>query len=229
MGPYCSRRARAKTTICGGSLSPSSTQFRMTTLLLTVSFLEGGALMAFEILSSKIYTPYLGSSIYVWTSILTITLSGLAIGYRIGGKYADTTPARKLEQALLLAAVTVGLSSFISVPVLESMLPLDVRAASLIGGMAIIFLPVLAMGMVSPLIVGLVSKSRTSTGSGISVPMAAGLVYGIGTLGGILLLLTTTFLLIPAIGIKASTFLLSGMLLLGALTVFTLRDRTNAQ
>lgn len=210
-------------------MSVAQKQLHMTSMLLVVSFMEGGALMAFEILSSKICTPYLGSSIYVWTSILTVTLSGLAVGYRIGGKYADTVPAGKLKQALLLAALMVGLSPFISVPVLQSMLSMDVKVASLMGGVAIVFLPVLAMGMVSPLIVGLISNAGSPAGSGISVPMAAGLVYGTGTLGGILFLLTTTFLLIPAIGVKASTFVLSGMLLLGALMAFKLKDQPNAQ
>ena len=57
-----------------------------TAILLTVSFIEGGALMAYEIISSRIYTPHFGGTVYVWTSILTITLLGLALGYRHGDK-----------------------------------------------------------------------------------------------------------------------------------------------
>lgn len=195
-------------------MSPSRYKF----LLLIVSFIEGGSLMAFEILSSKLYTPYLGSSIYVWTAILTVTLVGLAIGYRLGGKYAENGASKKLLQALLAAAVLVGLSSFISKPVLEAMLSMDVKTASLFGGMVIIFLPVLAMGMVSPLIVGLL----TSNGTRLSA--ASGLVYGIGTLGGILLLLIATFFLIPAIGVKASTFVLGCLLIIAAIIVFIIKE-----
>jgi predicted membrane-bound spermidine synthase len=174
--------------------------------------------MSFEILSSKLYTPYLGSSIYVWTAILTVTLIGLAIGYRLGGKYAENGARKKVLQALAAAAILVGLSSFLSKPVLEAMLSMDVKTASLFGGMAIIFLPVLAMGMVSPLIVGLL------TSNGTRLSMASGLVYGIGTLGGILLLLLTTFFLIPTIGVRASTFVLGCLLIVAALTVFIVKE-----
>ena len=194
------------------------TRERYQFLLLLVSFIEGGSLMSFEILSSKLYTPYLGSSIYVWTAILTVTLIGLAIGYRLGGKYAENGARKKVLQALAAAAILVGLSSFLSKPVLEAMLSMDVKTASLFGGMAIIFLPVLAMGMVSPLIVGLL------TSNGTRLSMASGLVYGIGTLGGILLLLLTTFFLIPTIGVRASTFVLGCLLIVAALTVFIVKE-----
>jgi predicted membrane-bound spermidine synthase len=178
--------------------------------------------MAFEILSSKLYTPFLGSSIYVWTAILTVTLIGLALGYRLGGKYADKNPAKVLSLALLFAACTIGWSSFISAPVLESILSMDVRSASILAGMVIIFLPVTALGMVSPLIVGLLSKQGTP------VPMASGLVYGIGTLGGIALLLLTTFYFIPSLGVMRSTFLLSGLLMLAFAIVFISKKEKHA-
>lgn len=177
-------------------------------VLLGISFIEGGALMAFEILSSKLYTPFLGSSIYVWTSILTLTLAGLALGYRIGGKLSREKPVKYLNYALIVAALTVAGSVYTAAPVLESLLDLDVKVASLLGGIAIIFIPVAAMGMVSPLMVGILNKK------GIKVSVATGLVYGIGTLGGIVLLLLTTFILIPSIGVRASIFLMGVLLLL---------------
>jgi predicted membrane-bound spermidine synthase len=194
------------------------TRERFQFLLLLVSFIEGGSLMAFEILSSKLYTPYLGSSIYVWTSILTVTLIGLAVGYRIGGKYAEQDASKKLLQALAGAALLIGISSFIAKPILEAMLSMDVRMASLFGGMLIIFLPVLAMGMVSPLIVGLLTKHGTR------LSMSSGLVYGIGTLGGIIFLLITAFIMIPLLGVKASTFVLGCLLIIAALIVFIVKE-----
>lgn len=185
----------------------------VTTSLLIASFLEGGALMAFEILSSKLYTPFLGSSIYVWTAILTLTLVGLALGYRIGGKLSVKQPVKYLKFALFLAALTVALSVVSTAPILEGMLDMDVRTASLFGGFAILFVPVTAMGMVSPLIVGILNKS------GLTLAMASGLVYGIGTFGGIALLLLTTFALIPTFGVSTSTLLMSLLLLVALLFV----------
>lgn len=192
-------------------------------ILLAVSFLEGGVLMAFEILSSKLYTPFLGSSIYVWTAILTVTLSGLALGYRLGGNLSLSNPRKHLLRVLLLAAGFIALTPFITGPILESLLEMDVKVASLLAGFLIIFIPITALGIVSPLIVGLLNKE------GQKVPFASGLVYGIGTFGGILIMLLTTFLLIPSIGVNSSVFLLCILLVIAAGFVFTLKNTPHAQ
>lgn len=175
--------------------------------------------MAFEILSSKLYTPYLGSSIYVWTSILTLTLAGLALGYRIGGKLSVTVPQKYLREALLIAGVTMLISIYSSGPILEAMLSMDVKTASLLGGILIIFLPVTALGTVSPLIIGIMSQN------GSTVSRSSGVIYGTGTIGGIALLLLTTFVLIPSIGVSTSILLFAILMLLCALLVLTLKPQ----
>lgn len=192
---------------------------RLLFTLLVISFLEGGSLMAFEILSSKLYTPYLGSSIYVWTSILTLTLAGLALGYRIGGKLSVTVPQKYLREALLIAGVTMLISIYSSGPILEAMLSMDVKTASLLGGILIIFLPVTALGTVSPLIIGIMSQN------GSTVSRSSGVIYGTGTIGGIALLLLTTFVLIPSIGVSTSILLFAILMLLCALLVLTLKPQ----
>ena len=55
-------------------------------IALTLSLIEGGAVMFAEIVSAKMIAPVFGTSLYVWTSVLTITLTGLMIGYFLGGK-----------------------------------------------------------------------------------------------------------------------------------------------
>ena len=50
-----------------------------------LSFIEGGAVMATELLGAKMLAPYFGSSLYVWATVLAVTLGGLAIGYFLGG------------------------------------------------------------------------------------------------------------------------------------------------
>ncbi|MBI3935501.1 MAG: glycosyl transferase, partial [Betaproteobacteria bacterium] len=49
-------------------------------LLYTVIFVTGGAVLALELLASRILTPYFGVSLYIWTGILSITLVALALG-----------------------------------------------------------------------------------------------------------------------------------------------------
>jgi len=48
--------------------------------------------MAIELLGAKILAIYYGNSLYVWTSVLGITLAGLAAGYFAGGFVSGKFP-----------------------------------------------------------------------------------------------------------------------------------------
>ena len=52
-------------------------------------FIEGASLMVVEIIGAKLLAPFYGSSLYVWTAILTITTLGLSLGYFLGGQIAE--------------------------------------------------------------------------------------------------------------------------------------------
>ena len=54
-----------------------------------ISFLIGFALMAYELVAARLLAPTIGSSIYVWTSVIGIIIAALSIGYWLGGKLAD--------------------------------------------------------------------------------------------------------------------------------------------
>src|SRR5688572_22171494 len=58
------------------------------TAFFPIIFLTGAAILALELLASRIMTPYFGVSLYIWTGILSITLISLALGYWAGGKLA---------------------------------------------------------------------------------------------------------------------------------------------
>jgi hypothetical protein len=181
--------------------------------LFIISFVEGGVLLSYEVLSAKIYTPYLGASIYVWTSILTVTLIGLAIGYWFGGKFSLKNPKKYLLVSLGGAGVLVILSTSIAETILPSLIDTDIKSASIMAGVLILFFPVLLMGMVSPLIIGILNLMKDRLSS------ATGLIYGIGTIGGIILLLITIFNLIPTIGVKNSSYVLgAGLLIAGGIS-----------
>ena len=57
-------------------------------MLHTIIFITGGAILALELLASRILTPYFGVSLYIWSGILSITLVSLAAGYWYGGRLA---------------------------------------------------------------------------------------------------------------------------------------------
>src|SRR6188768_1650344 len=76
-------------------------------LLNAIVFITGGAILALELLASRIMTPYFGVSLYIWTGILSITLVSLALGYWAGGRFASDgsgrpLPADKLVRSFVL-------------------------------------------------------------------------------------------------------------------------------
>src|ERR1041385_3859724 len=82
-----------------------------------LSFLEGASVMAAELLGAKMLAPYFGSSLYVWSSVLGITLGGLALGYFAGGILSQKKNAERDLYAVLLASAIF----LIAMPVLAKM------------------------------------------------------------------------------------------------------------
>ena len=69
-------------------------------------FISGGAILALELLASRIMTPYFGVSLYIWTGILSITLISLAFGYWWGGRLAGGAKAPTPQRLALLFSIT---------------------------------------------------------------------------------------------------------------------------
>jgi len=74
-------------------------------LLYAIIFISGGAILALELLASRILTPYFGVSLYIWTGILSITLIALALGYWGGGRLASGGGAHRPQRVLRLFAL----------------------------------------------------------------------------------------------------------------------------
>jgi len=56
-------------------------------------FLSGAALLGVEIAASRVVAPYFGNSLFVWGALIGVVLTGLSVGYWIGGAVADRLPA----------------------------------------------------------------------------------------------------------------------------------------
>src|ERR1044071_5521937 len=74
----------------------------------------GGAIMIVEILGAKMLAPYVGTSHFVWTAQIAVTLVALACGYYVGGRMVDRSPKLARMYWLILAsaiylAITVGI------------------------------------------------------------------------------------------------------------------------
>ncbi|MFM2285559.1 MAG: hypothetical protein RLZZ543_1056 [Bacteroidota bacterium] len=165
-------------------------------LLLGLSFLEGGSLMATELMSARMLAPYFGSSLFVWATVLAITLGGLTIGYFLGGSISQHDRRDKiLLMTLLYCGMLLMLMPFIAQWVLNFAHLLSFTDAVITAGIIIILPPVIGMGMVSPLVVANLDNSAESSGK------RAGLVYAISTTGGITFTFLFGFFIIPRFGL----------------------------
>ncbi len=177
--------------------------------LFALSFTEGGAVMATELIGAKILAPYFGTSLYVWTCVMALTLGGLAGGYFFGGKLSQKVNSEKiLFTTVLFAAVYMCILPFFS-PLFLSLAGLtSLIPAVLIGSAVVLLPPVFLMGMVSPLLIKSLTEKAEESGK------RAGEVYAISTVGGILFCFLTGFYLIPQLGLQYSLLLVSGLLVI---------------
>ncbi|MBI4648657.1 MAG: fused MFS/spermidine synthase [Bacteroidia bacterium] len=168
--------------------------------LLLISFIEGGAVMAIELLGAQITAPFYGTSLYVWSAILAITLAGLTTGYFVGGLISEKMSRPVLYYILLIAAVFIAIMPITGKYIMENTLSYDFRFGAIVSVLAFVFPPLVLLGMVSPIIIRKLSTKVESVGR------KAGTVYAISTIGGILATFIFGFYMIPKIGLRLSAF-----------------------
>jgi spermidine synthase len=167
-------------------------------LLQTVIFISGGAILALELLASRIMTPYFGVSLYIWTGILSITLVALAIGYWGGGKLANS---RKLSAAQLLelfglmpalAALFIVAACLIYPFIFAPLANWSLIAGAFAACLILLGAPLVVASAMNPLLVAIMRHHDNSGGDG-----GSGQVFFISTLGSVAGVLVTAFGLIP--------------------------------
>ena len=167
-----------------------------------VIFITGGAVMVLELLGTRILAPYLGLSLYVWTSVIGIILAALSIGYALGGRLADKNPnIQTLRKIIFWAAATFLLLTLIKDITPLLMVRLGALEGSLIASL-ILFLPgSLLLAMVSPYAIKLKLNKLTQTGR------TAGDLYAFSTAGSIAGTFLAGYVLIP--NFQTSTILIA--------------------
>jgi len=178
-------------------------------LYLTV-FITGLSIMSSEILASRILAPHFGNTVFLWGSIISTFLTGLALGYYIGGMIADKRPSYRILSAILLLSAFLFLlfpvySKAINNAIFD--LNLGLKRGPLLASMSQFLLPMIFLGMVTPYSVKLKTRTLSVVGS------TAGRLYAVSSIGSITGTLVTTFYLILLAGIQLIIFL-NGLVLL---------------
>lgn len=99
-------------------------------ILYSTVFLSGAAVMIIELLGTRIIGPFYGVSLYVWSALISVTLTALALGYFIGGRLADKKSDFKISNVLSLAALFTAIIPLISDPVLLATDTLGIRGGA---------------------------------------------------------------------------------------------------
>ena len=148
--------------------------------------------MMIEILGTRIISPYFGVSLYVWTSLITVTLIALAVGYWWGGYIAD----KKRTAGFLYFLIFLAGIFLLFVPPLKNTFlvlssHLGLRFGSLAGSFLLFFLPLFLLGAVTPYLVKLYASDLSTIGK------VVGYLYAISTAGSFVGTILTGFLFIP--------------------------------
>lgn len=180
--------------------------------LYLIAFIEGGSVMAIELSGAKMIAPFFGTSLFVWASLLAVTLGGLAAGYFAGGwaTYRFNT-YKLLFWELLAGTLLIALMPLLAVKFMSATGGLGLRLGSLLSSFSFMFLPLMFMGMISPTVIQLQNKELKGTGR------TAGTIYAVSTIGGIAMTLLMGFYFLPEWGIRKSVFL--SAFLLGSMAV----------
>ncbi|HPD19431.1 MAG TPA: fused MFS/spermidine synthase, partial [Candidatus Goldiibacteriota bacterium] len=173
------------------------------------SFIIGAVILILEILGTRIIAPYYGSSVFVWASLIGITLGSLAIGYFLGGFFADKYKKPDLMYVFIFSgAVWMMIIPYISKPVVSMLDFSGLKSGTFFSALILFTIPLVLFGTVSPYLVKLCVKDNNDIGK------TAGILYGISTIGSFIGAVLTGFVFIPLLGINLIINISGAMLIL---------------
>src|SRR5215204_5713326 len=176
-------------------------------------FSVGIATLGSEIAVARLIAPFFGDSTIVWANTIAVVLVALSIGYWFGGRLADRHPhLRGLCILIVVSSVLLAVVPIMAQPLLS--LSVDAFdnvsiggfAGSLFGVLALVAVPVLMLGAVSPWAIRLKLERVEDSGE------TAGRMYAISTVGSLVGTFSASLLLIPLVGTQR-TFLVFALAL----------------
>ena len=176
-----------------------------------VVFIASFCTLVIELVAGRIMAPYVGVSLYTWTSIIGVVLAGISIGAYLGGRIADRYPRSSTLGWLLFLS---GLGAFSISPLTNliggAQFQTSLMTRILLITTFIFFVPSCLLGMISPIVVKLTLNNLEKTGN------VVGKIYAFSTLGSILGTFATGFYLISWMGTRYILLTMGFILILSA-------------
>jgi spermidine synthase len=154
--------------------------------------------MVVEILGSRVLAPKFGTTLHVWSALITVTLAALAVGYAVGGRVADRRPGLgPLVAVMACAGGTLLLSDLTARPVLGAAYDAGMVSGTFMAA-TLLFLPTLfLLGMLSPMAVRAAANHQ-------HLGASVGNLYALSTVGSVAGSLLVSLLLIPNMTVHAA-------------------------
>lgn len=192
------------------ALSPGLRRFLYGTAATT-----GAAILVVEILGAKMLSPYVGTSHFVWTAQIAVTLLSLAAGYWFGGWLVDRSQnLRRLYTCILLAGVYLCFTVPFTPKIAFACLQFPLAVGSLLASLFLFFVPLTLLATVGPFVI------RVLTSAVIGVGGTVGRLSAISTLGSVLGTVLIGYVLIPFLPNSVTMLITAGLLMALALVYF---------
>ena len=164
--------------------------------------------MIVEILGAKMLAPYVGTSHFVWTAQIAVTLVALSAGYYVGGKLVDRSQQLgRVYWAIVGAAAYLSLAVLIVEPVAYWCLDFRLALGSLMASAFLFFLPLALLAMVGPYFIRVLTSAVAGVGGHI------GRLTAISTLGSFAGTILIGYVLIPHLANSTTMYLTSCVLM----------------
>ncbi len=176
--------------------------------------LNGAAIMVIEILGAKMLAPFFGTSHFVWTAQIGVVMASLALGYYLGGRWADATGRLgRLYAAMLAAAAYLALGVLGLKAVAVFALGFSLPVGSLVASAFLFFVPLMLLAMTGPFLVRFITSQLNGVGGNV------GRLSAVSTIGSLLGTAAVGYVLTP-LGPNSVTMLATGGVLAAMAVVF---------
>lgn len=190
-------------------------------ILRASAFTAGFSLMVVELIATRFMAPYVGSSIYTWTSVIGVILLGMAIGNYGGGIYVDRHGSSKVLSVLfIITAITtciVPVLVYFSPMLVLLNLPLIVTIVLL--ATLLFFVPAVSFGTLYPAILKRYLEDIALTAT------KSGQISALWSLGSIVGTFLTGFYFIGHIGSVTTIMVIALLLAINAGLLFPMKKK----
>jgi predicted membrane-bound spermidine synthase len=191
--------------------------FKRLPILPIIAFVSGFSLMTFELAAARVLAPSIGSSTYVWTSVIGVIIAALSLGYWVGGKMADArNRATDIAWLCLAIAATITMTLLTYLSLIDTTVQSveDARMQGVVASLLLFAPTSFLIGILSPYLVKLKVTSLATSGQSFASLSA------FESIGGITGTFITGFILFGYIGAREAFAVVVLLLLLSSWLIF---------